>query len=359
VLASGPVSGGCFPHRAVRRAGAVALAAACLLIAAPGASGQSTLEGLRERMKEIQDELDATTERIEELRTQADEARSRIGTINARIEVLRVRRARLQERAGERADELYRSGGTEVLEVLFTSDDLSELSDRAEMLSAVSQEEAGVFVSLARAELESEALARALEQRTRELVAAREDLARESDRLQSQFDDVAAEYDELKARLAREAARREDAAAATASPAGGTAAPVSLPSGGGMVCPVAGPVSFVDSWGAPRDGHTHVGVDMMAAYGTPIVAITSGTITYAAYDGSGGYMIFLSGDDGNAYWYMHNQTNLVEGGHVAAGEQIATVGDTGNAAGTPHLHFEYHPGGGAPVNPYPLVASLC
>ena len=97
----------------------------------------------------------------------------------------------------------------------------------------------------------------------------------------------------------------------------------------------------------------------MAAYGTPIVAIVSGAITYAAYDGSGGNMIFLTGDDGNAYWYMHNQDNLVSGGHVSVGEEIATVGDTGNAEGTPHLHFEYHPGGGAAVDPYPLVASIC
>jgi murein DD-endopeptidase MepM/ murein hydrolase activator NlpD len=70
-------------------------------------------------------------------------------------------------------------------------------------------------------------------------------------------------------------------------------------------------------------------------------------------------MIFLSGDDGNAYWYMHNQQNLVTSGHVSVGQQIATVGDTGNAVGTPHVHFEFHPGGGAAINPTPLVASLC
>ncbi len=138
------------------------------------------------------------------------------------------------------------------------------------------------------------------------------------------------------------------------------APPKPPPITGGLTCPVAGPVTFIDSWGAPRDGHTHQGVDMMANYGTPVVAITSGTITYAAYSaGGGGNMIFLTGDDGNAYWYMHNQRNIVTSGRVSIGQQIATVGDTGNATGIPHVHFEYHPGGGGPVNPYPLVASIC
>lgn len=305
-------------------------------------------------MDALQDELDATTAKIEGLRDRQDGVRARIADIHDRVADLTERRVKLRGVIVARADELYRSGGTSMVELLFSSEDFSELTTRAELLSRVSTADASAFVEYSRSTNELAALNDELATRQDELASTTDELAAASADLQDQFDSVASEYDDLQAKLA---------AASTPEPSGGGGGggspTVNVQVSGNMTCPVAGPVSFTDTWGAPRDGHTHQGVDMMANYGTPVVAITSGTITYAAYDGSGGNMIFLSGDDGNAYWYMHNQQNLVSGGHVSVGQQIATVGDTGNAAGTPHVHFEYHPGGGAAVDPYPLVASIC
>jgi peptidoglycan LD-endopeptidase LytH len=369
VLASAAVSGG-LVIRGARFGAATALLALSAVAALSGAAaGEESLSDLEQRMQSIQADLDATTAKIEKLRDQSEAARARIQEIEERMDTLSERRDRLQREAVKRADALYKAGGTGMVEVLFGSRDLSQLTDRAEMLSHMALEDNGVFVELSRSETELEALSAELEQRREELAENTKDLQAANERLQGQFEAVSADYKRLKARLARiEAARRRAAAQAAAeaqaqaeqpAPVAATAPVVAPVGGAGKVCPVNGPVSFVDSWGAPRDGHTHQGVDMMAAYGTPVVAITSGTITYAAYDGSGGNMIFLTGDDGNDYWYMHNQENIVTGGHVSTGQQIATVGDTGNAEGTPHLHFEYHPGGGGAVNPYPLVSSVC
>lgn len=293
-------------------------------------------------MAVAQARLDEFTAKIEALKTRLEEINESTSATKARIQELREQNAKLEAVVVARARELYMSGRSDMLEALFGADSMADLSEAAEMLSTVSLDDSGAFVKLARARAELIQLEEELSKHEEEVRSAYEDVLAESKKQQALFDSIAADYESLQDRIA---------------PSGVSAARVRAV--GGMACPVAGPVSFTDTWGAPRAGHTHQGVDMMAAYGTPVVAIVSGTITYAAYDGSGGNMIFLSGDDGNQYWYMHNQQNLVSGGHVTVGQQIATVGDTGNAAGTPHVHFEYHPGGGAAVNPTPLVASIC
>ena len=74
---------------------------------------------------------------------------------------------------------------------------------------------------------------------------------------------------------------------------------------------------------------------------------------------AGGIAVWMRGSDGTSYYFAH-LLERAEGLHVGQRVQIGTVlgyvGDTGNAqGGTPHLHFEIHPGGGAPVPPKPTV----
>jgi murein DD-endopeptidase MepM/ murein hydrolase activator NlpD len=126
----------------------------------------------------------------------------------------------------------------------------------------------------------------------------------------------------------------------------------------GFQCPVAGPVAFGDTWGAARSGgRRHEGVDMMAALGTPVVAVVSGSVQMKTTN-LGGNSAWVTGNDGNKYFYAH--LNAWEGSSrsVSAGEVIGYVGHTGNTTAN-HLHFEIHPGGGAAVNPYPTVRQYC
>jgi murein DD-endopeptidase MepM/ murein hydrolase activator NlpD len=138
------------------------------------------------------------------------------------------------------------------------------------------------------------------------------------------------------------------------------------PSGGGRdwgspgwVCPVQGYVGFADTWGAPRSGgRTHQGVDLIGARGLPLVAVVDGFVQQKT-NRLGGNAVWLSGVDGNKYYYAHLDS-WAASGSVTAGTVIGTLGDTGNARySVPHLHFEIHPGGGAAVNPYPTVRAHC
>jgi murein DD-endopeptidase MepM/ murein hydrolase activator NlpD len=96
----------------------------------------------------------------------------------------------------------------------------------------------------------------------------------------------------------------------------------------------------------------HTGLDMAAPSGTPIVAVANGVIKEAGYEGSYGNKTVQTLTDGTEIWYCH-QTDIgvSPGDTVTAGQQIGTVGSTGNSTG-PHLHLEVRPGGGDPVDPY-------
>ena len=127
--------------------------------------------------------------------------------------------------------------------------------------------------------------------------------------------------------------------------------------------PVKADVTFTSGFGVRSDpfhfsAAMHPGIDLAGSYGTPIYAVVSGSVTHSS-SSLGGNQIWLHGSDGNTYFYAHLRAYVGGEGPVNGGDQIGVVGDTGNARGTPHLHFEIHPGGGTAVDPYPTVRAHC
>jgi murein DD-endopeptidase MepM/ murein hydrolase activator NlpD len=153
--------------------------------------------------------------------------------------------------------------------------------------------------------------------------------------------------------------RPSDTPAATSPPKTDppqTAPPQTDPPRSGILCPLRG-AAYSDTWGASRSGgRSHQGVDMLASHGAPIVAAAAGSVHFKQTS-LGGNSVWLTGNDGTRYFHAHLSSFEGSDRSVSAGEVIGYVGDTGNARGTPHLHFEVHPGGGAAVNPYPYVRS--
>ena len=101
---------------------------------------------------------------------------------------------------------------------------------------------------------------------------------------------------------------------------------------------------------------------MIAARGTPLAAIFGGRIKRISISSLGGKSLWLRADNGDEFYYAHldGYADISVGQTVAEGYIVGYNGSTGNAPSwLPHLHFEYHPGGGSAVNPYPLVKSIC
>ncbi len=150
---------------------------------------------------------------------------------------------------------------------------------------------------------------------------------------------------------------------ATRADAGPAPAPMSPPDGypGLLARPVDGKCWYTDTWGDSRPGgRMHEGVDIGADAGVPLLAVTDGVIAKQYVDKPGwrgGNAIRLSMPDGTYFFYGHMSAfgaGIAPGVSVTAGTVIGYVGMTGNA-GANHLHFEVHPRGGAPINPYPLA----
>lgn len=104
--------------------------------------------------------------------------------------------------------------------------------------------------------------------------------------------------------------------------------------------PVSGTISSRYGVSSRIRSSTHTGLDIAAKNGTPIKVVADGTVTFAEYNGSYGYLVKVNHENGVETWYAHTSKMCVSVGQkVEAGDIIALVGSTGNSTG-PHLHLE-------------------
>lgn len=136
-----------------------------------------------------------------------------------------------------------------------------------------------------------------------------------------------------------------------------------------LVFPLVAKTDLWDNYGDPRPNGRHAGIDMENPWRAPVVAVEDGRVEYSEST-LGGCMLYLYGSSGTMYMYIHLNNDLTprndnqggcvkdvsfavsDGAKVTAGQQVAWNGDSGDASGNPHLHFEVHPSGGADVNPF-------
>lgn len=118
--------------------------------------------------------------------------------------------------------------------------------------------------------------------------------------------------------------------------------------------PVTGTISSRYGVSSRIRKSNHTGLDIAATTGTPIKVMADGVVTNASYSGSYGNLVKVDHGNGVETWYAHTSKMYVKKGQeVKAGDEIATVGSTGNSTG-PHLHLEIRLNG-EHINPQKYV----
>ncbi len=329
------------------------------LIPSSGSTLGDTLSEKQEQAKRIKEQLQANQNELNRLTVALNQTQAQIASLQASIEknqrelqVAEAELKRLQQILSNRIVAMYKEGNSTSLEVILECSSFDEFLNSYDYMRLIGEYDANM-VSNARGLVSNiKAKRNSLEEAKANYKAQLSSLASQRSAVQAKLAEQQRIINSLNSEIASMVQQQ-----LRASGGGGGGGYWNVGPVDGLYFPVAGPHSFCNDWGAPRSGgRTHKGCDIMANYGTPCVAITSGTVERRA-GGNAGLYIFLHGDNGHLYYYMHLQ-GYAAGGHVAGGTVIGYVGDTGNARGCPHLHFEFHPNHGPAVNPYPLLKAI-
>ncbi|MDP2210462.1 MAG: peptidoglycan DD-metalloendopeptidase family protein [Candidatus Aquicultor sp.] len=338
-----------------------------VLLGVPMAAGaavvdkQEEIERIQEEIANNQASLDKATLFYQQSLTEVRVIDDRIRENEAEVNKTKAKIETLRKNFDKRVIYMYKAGPSSFLSVLVFSDDFTDFLSRAKLLSYILYCDYDLISK-------SKELRASLDKQGRELAASRTKYARQLATAESLRRELYQQYSIKNTKLAQlnnESGGIGSVRFAMARTDGASRSYVSRgQSRTGFAFPVAGPNSYVDSWGAGRSGgRRHKGTDIMSSRGTPVVACVSGTISKSTpYDrGLGGITIYLDGDNGDTYYYAHLNgisAGISSGARVEAGQVIGSVGSSGNAsASAPHLHFEIHRGGGSAVNPYATLRS--
>ncbi len=327
---------------------ALVLGAAALTAIPAWAGTGSELDAARDRLDSARAELNRVTGLWQQTETRLGEAQDAVAQARAKIDGLQGALVRIRRSLNDRVAAAFMSGGSSSIGALLTSDSIQDAADRLQYTQSVVQGDADLATAVG-------VMAEELRRQETQLRRAAQHESDAVAELEGERQQIGAKVEQLN-NVVQELQAKLDAADERALSLGGS---VSITGTGAIqTCPVNGPNSFVDSFGWPRPGgRTHQGIDLIAAYGTPVVAVAPGNARGAS-NTLGGNAVVVEHDSGGDYTYYAHLSSFGTSGHVSAGTVIGYVGSTGDTS-VNHLHFEYHPSGGAAVNPYSALVAVC
>jgi len=320
----------------------------CLAVTSPAGAAR---RGDRPTRHDLQRRADDAAVRYDRAVAQLSRLADEIARLQLRIGDAETKMAPLRASVTRRAVAVYTSdSGMAAVSSFANGDDLVESARAAKLASGASAAEYAAIRAIATASTQMARRRDELDGRLADQQRAADELRTERKNVETALSFISERDRGLQSRLIPRASRGERA------PHDARSGPIPVLTD--FICPLRGPLTFTDSWGAPRPGgRGHEGTDLMSPHGTENVAVVSGTFK-RHHSGAGGLSIYLYGEDGHTYYYAHLSQVVGPDRRVAQGELIGLTGATGNA-GTPHTHFEFHPNGGRAVNPYTLIKAHC
>ena len=325
-----------------------------LLTALPGvpaaAGTKEQLDAAKAELAKVQADLAQATAKWQAAQLALDNTQTEITLTRTRIGGIESRLDAIDERVNRRAALAFTNGPASTIDLLLSSGSFTEFTDRLEFLGSMAQDDADLVI-------ERRVAQEQLRRERDDLLRLEQHQASVADELEGIRQAIDQQFGQISDRVSELTARYQEEQAATKELVILGQTPNATGGGALQVCPVAGPNSFVDSFGWPRDGHTHQGIDLISPFGTPVVAAHAGSVSHSSST-SGGIQAYVHGSAGYSF-YAHLSSYSSASGSVSAGTVIGYVGSTGNAGSVNHLHFEWHPAGGAAVDPYQMLLAVC
>jgi murein DD-endopeptidase MepM/ murein hydrolase activator NlpD len=346
--------------------------------------------GLTARVRVLEQKLEPLRAEADRLEAERDALRAQLSALTERLRTEEQRLAAaeraLAERRrllGNRLRQLYVRGAPDPVRILVESGSISEAVETQDTLEAIVRRDNALARSVKEYADDVRATRNRIAKVRAEVAAAEERAERAADRaneakagLERQQAEVRAVADRRAALLSnvrgdrrhieaetRGLQRQSEALAAkirraqgiTSSGSSSNSAPVGTisrtPSAQGFIWPASGTLTSNYGW---RWGRMHQGIDIGASTGTPIAAVSSGTVIVAGWNGGYGQLVVVDHGGGVSTAYAHMSAMSVSVGQsVGQGTILGAVGSTGNSTG-PHLHFEVRINGAA-TDPLPYL----
>lgn len=352
-------------------------------------------KGVLENIEFLDSKMTEISGRIEKNKDDISKVKKESKAIQGEKERAEAERQKQYDIMSKRIKYMYENGSSGYLELLLGADSLSELFNRAEYVSRVTDYDNNLVLVYQKVCDKLEQAEDKLDQSLRELEGLKENLKLEEDSVQLLLDkksEKLKKYQKLLRKKGREAKKQEsllkkqeeelerlleEQRQRAEQEAREKAAkeekerqknwnqaerkPIaSNETGRGYRWPLSVPGTVTSYFGkrtSPMDGASanHKGIDISVPVGTSVLASKSGTVVTAAYSASAGNYIALYHGDGVYSYYMHcSSLSVGVGQRVSAGKQIALSGNTGITTG-PHLHFAIF-ANGVYVNPLNYVS---